>query len=137
MSFVLDASATLAWYFEDERTVDSEAVLDQVAASGALVPLIWRYEVANGLLVAVRRGRIAADYRDASLADLDRFPITIDRGGVDGVAWAATLSLADRLGLTVYDAAYVELARRRGLLLATRDRAMRGAARSLAIGLLG
>ena len=137
MSFVLDASATLAWYFQEEQTADSEKILDQVAISGAVVPLIWRYEVANGLLVAVRRGRIAAGYRDASLADLDRFPITIDRDGVDGVAWTATLALADRSGLTVYDAAYVELARRRGLPLASRDRAMRVAAQSLAIELVG
>lgn len=137
MSFVLDASVTLAWYFEEERTADSEVLLDRVAISGALVPLIWRYEVANGLLVAVRRGRIAADYRDASLADLDRFPITIDRTGIDGVAWAATLSVADRWALTVYDAAYVELAQRREMPLATRDRAMRIAAQSLSIELLG
>lgn len=137
MSFILDASVTLAWYFEDEQTADGEALLEQVAISGALVPLIWRYEVANGLFVAVRRGRIAADYRDASLADLDRFPIAIDRLGVDGVSWVSTRAIADRLALTIYDAAYVELAQRRGMPLATRDRAMRVAAQALSIELLG
>jgi len=118
MSPVLDASLTLSWYFEDERTEAGDALMTQVAVGGAVVPILWRYEVANGLHMAVRRKRVDAAYRDASLADLRRFPITVDRGD-DVSIWSATLSLADRFGLTIYDAAYLELADRRALPLAT------------------
>jgi predicted nucleic acid-binding protein len=137
VSLVLDASATLAWFFDDERTADSEQLIDRVASEGASVPLIWLYEVANGLFSAVRRKRIDSAYREASLAELKLFDITVDRDGAEGAAWTSTLALAARFALTVYDAAYVELAQRRGLSLATGDRAMRRAAATLGIGLLG
>ncbi len=136
MSLVLDASLTLSWYFEDERTDADDAVMDRVAAGGAIVPVIWRYEVANGFLVAMRRRRIYAAYRDASLADLARLPIAIDRSG-DALAWTAALRLADRFGLTVYEAAYLELADRRGMPLASKDRALHAAASSLTIDVIG
>ncbi len=67
MSLVLDASLTLAWYFEDEATPAAEEVLDAVAEQGAIVPPLWRLEVANAFQSGVRRGRIDAAYRDASL----------------------------------------------------------------------
>jgi predicted nucleic acid-binding protein len=70
VSLVLDASTTLAWYFEDKRSDESEDILDRVTETGAVVPLLWRYEVANGFQMAVRRKRIAPDYRDVSLADV-------------------------------------------------------------------
>ena len=111
---------TLAWYFEDERTDASAAVLAQVAEAGAIVPARWRLEVANGLQVAVRRGRIDVAYRDASLADLQSLAIVIDPG-TNQAAWSATLQLCDRFGLTSYDAAYLELAQRRQVPLATLD----------------
>jgi predicted nucleic acid-binding protein len=136
VSLVLDASQTLGWYFEDERTQAGDAALDRVTEEGAVVPALWRYEVANGLQTAVRRKRIDAAYRDASLAELRLLPIMIDRAG-DGLVWTATLGLADRFGLTVYDAAYLELAHRRGLPLATADRALRAAARALRVDLTG
>lgn len=136
MSLVLDASLTLGWYFEDERTAAGDAVLEKVTEGGAAVPALWRYEVANGLQMAVRRKRIDALYRDASLAELRLLPITADRAG-DDLAWTATLALADRFRLTVYDAAYLELAHRRHLPLASADRALRTAARALKVELAG
>jgi predicted nucleic acid-binding protein len=136
MSLVLDASLTLGWYFEDERTDVGEALMDRVARDGAVVPSLWPFEVANGFLMAIRRKRIDPAYRDASLADLRLLPIAIDRDG-DVSAWTATLQLADRFGLTIYDAAYLELADRRGLALATGDRALRAAAHTLTIEVLG
>jgi predicted nucleic acid-binding protein len=136
VSLVLDASLTLGWYFEDERTAAGDAVLDRVAEAGAVVPPLWRYEVANGLQMAVRRKRIDARYRDASLTDLRSLPIAVDRAG-DDLLWTATLALADRFRLTVYDAAYLELARRRHLPLATADRALRAGARALRLELVG
>ncbi len=136
MSVVLDASLTLSWYFEDERTTEVDAVLDEVVAGGALVPGLWRLEVANGLQVAIRRKRIDADFRDRALQHLGALPITVDPE-TDTYAWTATLRLADRFGLTVYDAAYLELARRRGVPLATVDEALRGAGRALGVPMQG
>ena len=136
MSLVVDASLTLGWYFEDERSAAGDAVLDRVTEEGGIVPALWRYEVANGLQMAVRRKRIDTTYRNASLAELGLLPITVDRAG-DDLVWTTTLALADRFSLTVYDAAYLELAHRRGLPLATGDRALRRAARSLPVELVG
>jgi predicted nucleic acid-binding protein len=85
-----------------------------------VVPALWRLEVLDGLQVAVRRGRINIAYRDASLTDLSSLVIAIDPG-TNHQAWSATLQLCDRFGLTPYDAAYLELARRRRLPLATLD----------------
>ena len=70
MSLVIDSSITLAWLFDDERTPQADAVMRQVAKAGAVVPSLWRLEVANGLQSAVRRKRIDAAFRDASIADL-------------------------------------------------------------------
>ena len=127
---------TLAWYFEDERTDASLAVLDQVAEAGAIVPAHWRLEVVNGLQVAVRRGRIHVAYRDASLADLQSLVIMIDPG-TNRQAWSATLRLSDRFGLTSYDAAYLELALRRQLPLATLDGELVRAAQAENVPLVG
>jgi predicted nucleic acid-binding protein len=120
MSLVIDSSMTLAWYFEDEKTDASLAVLHRVVDTGAVVPSLWRLEVASGLQVAVRRKRITPAYRDASLGDLRALVIAIDPQ-TDHHAWTATLELSDRYRLTPYDAAYLELALRRNLPLATLD----------------
>jgi len=120
VSLVIDSSMTLAWYFEDEKAEESTAVLHRVAESGAVVPALWRLEVLSGLQVAVRRGRITAAYRDASLANLRSLAIAIDPR-TNRQAWSATLRLCDRFGLTPYDAAYLELALRRRLPFATLD----------------
>jgi predicted nucleic acid-binding protein len=81
---------------------------------------LWHLEVLNGLQMAVRRARITAAYRDASLADLRALVIAIDPG-TNQHAWSATLRLCERFGLTAYDAAYLELAQRQRLPLATLD----------------
>ena len=77
-----------------------------------MVPGLWRLEVANAFQTAIRRQRIDAIYRDASLAELGLMPITID-ADTSTYAWSATLRLAERFSLTLYDAAYLELAQRR------------------------
>jgi predicted nucleic acid-binding protein len=136
VSLVIDSSMTLAWYFDDERTAASIAVLNQVAEEGAIVPALWRLEVLNGLQVAVRRGRIDIAYRDASLTDLQSLVIAIDPG-TNRHAWSATLRLCDRFGLTPYDAAYLELALRRRLPLATLDSELVRAARAESVPLVG
>jgi predicted nucleic acid-binding protein len=136
VSLVLDSSMTLAWYFEDERTEATIAVLHRVAQAGAVVPGLWRLEVGNGLQAAVRRRRIDTAYRDVSLADLRSLPIAIDPETVTH-AWSETLRLSDRFDLTLYDAAYLELALRRDLPLATLDRDLEEAARAENVPLLG
>lgn len=136
MSLVLDCSVTLAWLLPDERARPAQAVLDRVAASRAWVPELWRLEVANSLQVAVKHGRIDAAFRDASLADLSLLNIQIDPD-TSSFAWRETLQLAETHGLTLYDAAYLELAQRLGLPLASRDRALRKAAAACRIPLLG
>ena len=120
MSLVLDSSATLAWIYGDETTEPIRRLFDLVADEGAVVPALWRLEVANSLTVAVRRGRIDSGFSRAALGDLGVPDITTDQR-TDSSAWSETLNLADRFRLTVYDAAYLELAQRRGLPLATLD----------------
>ena len=136
MSLVLDASLTLSWYFAEETTPAAEAVLERVSETGAVAPGLWRLEVANAFQSALRRGRISPDYRDACLAALGELPIAIDPE-TDAYAWGTTLRLAERHGLTVYDATYLDLAQRRGLPLATLDEALREAAAALDVALLG
>lgn len=136
MTLVLDSSLALAWCFEDERTEVATSLLYRVADAGALVPALWRLEVANGLQSAIRRGRIDVAYRDAVLADLGDLAIVIDPE-TDRKAWSDILALADRFRLTVYDAAYLELADRHQLPLATLDQALRAAGATLNVALLG
>ncbi len=132
MSLVLDASLTLSWYFDDEVKPAGDAVLARVGANGAFVPSLWRIEVANALQVALRRKRIDKDFRSRALRHLEILPITVDRE-TDTFVWSATLDLADRFDLTVYDAAYLELAHRRNLPLATLDKELIVAARALGV----
>ena len=136
MSLVLDCSITLAWVYGDETTDPVRRVFDVLRQGGAWVPGLWRLEVANILEMGVRRRRHNADFRDATLADLAHLPIQVD-GETDQQAWGATLRLAERHQLTLYDAAYLELALRRNLPLATLDEDLRRAARGEKVELLG
>lgn len=132
MSLVLDASMAIAWLFEDERTEATVAVLRRVATEGAVVPSLWRLEVANVLEVAVRRGRCDRPHVDRSLARLGALLISID-GETDVRAWGDTLVLSRDLGLTLYDAAYLELALRLAYPLASCDSALIAAARARSV----
>ena len=136
MSLVIDSSVTLSWCFEDEGTDATTALLHRVAETGAVVPALWRLEVANGLQSAVRRRRIDAAYRDASLRDLRSLAIDVDPE-TDRKAWSETMELADRFRLTLYDAAYLELTQRCQLPLASLDQELRAAGKMLAVPLLG
>ena len=136
MSLVLDGSAALAWCFEDESTTAIDAVMMQVAGEGAVVPAIWRLEVANGLQSGIRRGRLTASKRDGLLAALAEMDIAAD-AETDRYAWTTTVRLAERHSLTIYDASYVELAQRLSFPLATLDAAMRNAGRACGLALLG
>jgi predicted nucleic acid-binding protein len=136
VSVVLDSSATLAWIYADETTDDLNALFEQIANDGAVVPTLWRLEIANSLTVAIRRARIDAEFRRSALADLAFLDISTDQH-TDDRAWNETLHLADRFRLSLYDAAYLELAQRRRLPLATLDRELRAAAQSTGTEVLG
>ncbi len=136
MSVVIDSSVTLAWVYSEETSPAVRQVLQLVNTSGAWVPSLWRLEVANVLEMGTRRGRHDIAFRDATLSDLALLPVSIDRE-TEKQAWGATLRLAERHGLTVYDATYLELAQRRGLPLATLDDELRGAANAENVNLLG
>ena len=136
MSLVLDSSATLAWIYSDEVTDGIRRLFDTVADTGAFVPALWRLEVANSLTIAVRRGRIDVEFRRAALDDLALLDITTDNQ-TDTHAWTETLQLADLFRLTLYDAAYLELAHRRRVPLATLDEDLSAAALALGLHVLG
>jgi predicted nucleic acid-binding protein len=126
----------MALYFEDESTRETDELLERVSDTGAVVPAHWRLELADAFQMAIRRQRIDAVYRDDSLAELVLMPISIDND-TNKYAFSTTLRLAEGVSLTLYDAAYLELARRRSLALATLDRDLCGAAQILEIEVLG
>jgi len=132
-TFILDGSVAIAWFMPDEGEND---LLHRTATEGAWAPMIWAIEVGNALSHAVRRKRIDLAARDRALDRLGVLPIRIDRSTLVH-AWRGTLELADRFGLTLYDACYLELAERRDLPLATLDKDLRKAAEALDIPLLG
>jgi predicted nucleic acid-binding protein len=117
----------MSWLLQDEHTPSSDHLFEQVGDAGAIVPSHWRLEIANALLVAVKRKQINVASRDFALASLKKLQIEVD-SETDDQAWTGTLHLADQHGLTIYDGAYLELALRRRLPLATRDRDLASAA---------
>jgi len=136
MSLVLDSSITIAWAYNDETTPQVLGVFDRLIANGAWVPSLWRFEVANVLEMKVRGRRNDAVFRDNALTNLSLLPISIDQE-TDRQAWGATLRLAERHRLTLYDAVYLELALRRALPLATLETELRAAAKAEGVKLLG
>jgi predicted nucleic acid-binding protein len=136
MSLVLDSSVALAWVYADETTEAVLSLFDNIRINGAWVPGLWRWEIANVLQLNVRRGRHAGDFRDGALATLALLPVKVD-AEADRQAWSATLRLAERHGLTVYDAAYLEIASRRKIGLASLDRQLRAAAMNEGVQALG
>ena len=131
-AFVLDCSIAVAWLFEDEATPETDALLDRLKEDSALVPSLWHLELGNVLAQAERRKRISAARTAAHLERLGRLPIVTDTE-TERRAFRETLTLARAHGLTTYDAAYLELAMRRGVELATRDKALMRAARGVEV----
>jgi predicted nucleic acid-binding protein len=134
---VVDASETLAWLIRSQTVASAEEVLTEVRhGAAAVVPWRWFQETANGLLVAVRRRLIdEAEYR-RSLTWLVEFEVQAD-DTPGQTAFRRTSHLAEAHGLTVYDATYLELALRRGIRLASRDAALRSAARRAGVIVVG
>lgn len=135
MSIVIDASVALAWVFGDEQHDAAWTVVEHLLDDTALVPSHFHLEIANGLLVALRRGRLTADQARSAVVALGALPIEVDPD-TPGHTFSDIWPLAARHGLTTYDAAYLELAVRRRLPLATMDEPLARAARDEAIAVL-
>ncbi len=127
---VIDCSVAVTWCFEDEASVASDELLDRLGQESAAVPQIWPLEVGNVLAMAERRGRIVAAKVAEFVALVESLPIAID-SETPQRALHEVLALARTERLTTYDAAYLELAMRLGVPLATKDEALRQAAGKL------
>ncbi len=125
----------LAMLFDDEVTAETEMALDIVAEVGAVVPSLWRLEVANALRSAALRRRYDIGSLDAMLDQLKQLPISVD-GETDERAWGPTLDLSRTEGLPVYDAAYLELALRLDATLLSCDRDLVARARARGLGVI-
>lgn len=134
MPFVLDASVAVAWCFEDERDALGDAVLEALREDSALVPAIWPFEVANALLVAERRGRLTRSDLARFAQLLASLPIEIERRAAEGI-FDSVLHTPQAQNLSVYDAAYVDLAMRSGLPIASLDERVRVASEAVGVTL--
>lgn len=133
MPFVIDASVAASWLLPDEGRVETDQAYRMLATDHALVPTLWWFEMRNLLMVNERRGRIDSGKTSQALALLARLPIRLDYSALE----IPLLSLARSHRLTVYDAAYLELAQRQNIPLATLDRNLAKAARAEHVALIG
>lgn len=134
--FVVDCSVAAAWCFEDEATPQTEALLDRLEADTAVVPALWHLELANVLALSERKGRITPARAAQFIALLGELSIEVD-DQTQARALGEILNLARAHKLTSYDAAYLELAMRLGIPLASNDGPLRAAAQKLGVKLLG
>ncbi len=136
MEFVLDSSVTMSWFFDDEATAATDKLLDQLNSDGrAIVVAHWALEVSNTLLVAERRKRSTVADSSHFIAILDALPIEADQETALRAS-TSSMELARAQGLTLYDSAYLELAMRRSLPLATLDKQLRTAAKKAGVSCL-
>ena len=132
-SFVVDASVGFAWVYPGQATPETDQLLSDVAAgTTVIVPALWYLEMSNVLLTAQRRHRLTAVQRQAALEKLTALQFTVDEEGARH-AFGKISELAEKFGLTIYDATYLELALRRSLPLATRDGALKTAAKQCGV----
>lgn len=132
--FVVDCSVTASWLFADERDQWGQDLLASLQTREAVAPALWVLETANVLLVAERRGRLSRAEAVYASQLLLRLPILVEDS--EARALEEILALGQQTGLSAYDAVYLDLAQRSGLPLATRDAALREAARTLGVPLL-
>ena len=133
--FVVDASMTLSWCFGEEATPHSRAVLAALQTTYAVVPALWPFEIANVLAIAERRKRISQDQIAEFLETLRKLPIQVERREAVWLCQAITRLARDQR-LTAYDAAYLDLARREQMSLATLDHDLQKAGLALGVAAL-
>jgi predicted nucleic acid-binding protein len=132
---VLDASVALSWCFKNEATATADRVLERLATEAASVPAIWHLEIANVLALSERRGRITPANSSEFIALLEALDVVID-DGTPSRALGLVFDLARAERLTAYDAAYLELAMRLGIPLASKDADLCDAAERLGVNVL-
>jgi predicted nucleic acid-binding protein len=124
--YVVDASVFGPFFFDDETDVLSPNLTAILADGECIVPQHWWLETTNQLLMGLRRGRTRSEIAAALLADVELLPITTDDR--TGEQFRVTFALAEKHGLTVYDAAYLELTMRNGATLISYDEKLRASA---------
>ncbi len=132
MPFIIDASISAAWIMPDEIEPVADLILDQLIDDEALAPSLWWFEVRNLLIVNERRKRLTTEQSAQALADLQALAIRLDQAADDDILF----KLCRQHRLSVYDAAYLELALRERLPLATLDASLASAARAEGVRLL-
>jgi len=127
-TFVADASVAVGWVHPTQATAQTAAMLDAIAEGAILeVPALWPLEVANALTVLVRRRKLTENERQTALGWLRALPLRVDHE-MSSLAFSRLSELAVAHHLSVYDAAYLELAQRRKLVLSCNDATLRKAA---------
>jgi predicted nucleic acid-binding protein len=134
MPFVLDNSVVTGWYLPDQATAYGAAIATRLESDNALVPILWQLELANVLKAACTRGRLDLETARQILDALGKLPIDIDASPAPGQR--QLFELAMRHKLSSYDAAYLELAMRHGLPLATQDAQLQEAAIAAGVSVL-
>nr|WP_275072601.1 type II toxin-antitoxin system VapC family toxin [Petrachloros mirabilis] len=130
----MDCSVSMSWCFGDEANEYADSVLNSLQTMNALVPSLWAIEATNVLLVAERRNRITPAQSIRAITLLQALPIFTDANSPQQLM-SATLDLARSHKLSAYDAAYLELALREGLDLATLDKRLTQAAQECGVEL--
>ena len=134
-AFIADASVAVGWVHPDQATTQTGAMLDAIAEGATLeVPALWPLEVANALTVLVRRRKLTEDDRQAGLGWLRGLRLRVDHE-MASLAFTRLAELATTHQLSVYDAAYLELAQRRTLVLGCKDGPLRQAAKQSGVNL--
>ena len=134
--WVIDSSVGLSWVHHDQATPETEKLLAEVeTGTTVVVPSLWFLEIANGLLVLQRRKKLTGAERKSALDTLTGLSLIVDEEAAQ-VAFGRTSELAEKHGLTIYDATYLEVALRRKLALASRDTALRDAAKRCGLKVL-
>lgn len=134
-TFVVDNSIVMSWCFKDEANKYTDAVLDSLAESYAVVPSIWPLEVVNALLVSERRRRLSEAESIRFLTLLAQLPLTVEQEQSEK-AMMIILALARKHKLSSYDASYLDLAMRNGLPIATLDKNLRAAAKRAQVAII-
>ena len=133
--FVLDCSIAMSWCFEDEMDKYTESILDMLVEQQAIVPSIWTLEIINVLLVGEKRKRLTKASSLRFIELLYSLPIIVDHSESESMTYEL-YSLGHEYNLTSYDSAYLELAMRKGVPLATKDKDLKKAARKCGVELL-
>lgn len=134
-AFVADASVAIGWIHPAQSTPETEAMLEAIGNGATLeVPALWPLEVANALMVLVRRRKLRDQERVAGLGWLNGLRVRVDHDAAS-LAFSRLSDLATAHHLSVYDAAYLELAQRRGLTLGCKDGPLRTAAKGVGVSL--